>query len=361
MSSTEGENKDSAQIHDAESESVYSESCSASELSSESVPSQVKEAIKDPEAEKTLRKTAKKAITDARKLYKRAEKSLSEDVRKEVLEAIDSLDKGLSDNEHTCSNDLNKLNQIVNKRLKFAKKSGTREVFESLLIAMLVALFIRTFFVEPFKIPTRSMVPTLLEGDQLFVTKLSYGIRLPFIDKYVVRFSEPQHGDVVVFKFPREDAARYLAVTNSGCLAASSLAEQKDYIKRIIAVAGDKVEVIDQVVYVNGEPIAQQSIYERTVQNYMYMADKRRENWNREQHGEHSYMTITHELPNNHFGPITVEPDHIFVMGDNRDNSADSRCWGQVPFDNIKGRAQIIWWSGGSQGPRTERMFTGID
>lgn len=317
--------------------------------------------VKDPAAEKKLRAEAKNTIAEAKKLFKRGKKKLSEENQKEVLNAISALEKSLENKEFSCCSALESLKKVLNARLKFAKKSGKQEVFESLLIALLIALFIRTFFIEPFKIPTRSMVPTLLEGDQLFVSKLSYGIRLPFLNKYVAHFSDPERGDVVVFAFPREDAAKHLAMTNSGCLAAESLAEQKDYIKRIIGLPGDKIEVIDQVVYVNGEPIFQQPFYERMVQGLMYMSDKRYESWNRERHGSHEYMTITHAMPNSNFGPITVAPDHVFVMGDNRDNSADSRCWGQVPVENIKGRAQFIWWSGGAKGPRTERMFTGID
>ena len=320
------------------------------------------EIIKDAGAEKKLRKEARKALSEAKKLLKRAGKKLSDDRQKEVQNAIDKLEGALKDDNYSCSTDFESLKKVVENRLSFARKSSAQEVVESLLIALALALVLRTFLVEPFKIPTRSMVPTLLEGDQLFVTKMSYGIRLPFANNYVVKFSEPERGDVVVFAFPREDAAKYLAKTNSRCLAAESLAEQKDYIKRIIGVAGDKIEVRDQKVYVNGELIPQQPFYERDVLDYMYLTDRRHEAWNTEHHGGHTYTTITHELPAaNNFGPIIVEPDHVFVMGDNRDNSADSRCWGQVPVGNIKGRAQIRWWSGGEQGPRWERMLTKID
>lgn len=319
------------------------------------------EIIKDASAEKKLRSEAHKTLKEAKKLFKRAAKKLSDDRQKEVQKAIDELDSALKDNKLSCSASLENLKKVVEKRIAFARKSSTQEIVESLLIALALALVLRTFLVEPFKIPTRSMVPTLLEGDQLFVTKLSYGIRLPFANNYIVKFSEPARGDVVVFAFPREDAAKYLAKTNSGCLAAESLSEQKDYIKRIIGVAGDKVEVIDQKVYVNGELIPQQPFYERNVLDYMFLTDRRHEAWNTERHGGHTYTTITHELPSANFGPIIVDPDHVFVMGDNRDNSADSRCWGQVPVGNIKGRAQIRWWSGGSKGPRWERMLTKID
>lgn len=317
--------------------------------------------ITDPKNEEKLRKEAKKTLGEAAVLFKRAQKQLAADRQKEVKEAISDLEKALKDSEHSCQPALTSLQEVINKRLAFARKSSIQEVFESLLIALAVALVLRTFFVEPFKIPTRSMVPTLLEGDQLFVTKLSYGIRLPFLNKYVAHFSAPERGDVVVFAFPREEAAAYLSMTNSGCMQAESLTEDKDYIKRIIGIEGDTVEVINQTVHVNGTPIASHPIYERIVSDYIYLTDRRLESWNRTMHGNHSFLTITHELPANHFGPIKVAPGHVFVMGDNRDNSADSRCWGQVPIDNIKGRAQIIWWSGGHVGLRTERMFTKID
>lgn len=314
----------------------------------------------DPAREHKLRKEAKRTLADARKLFKRAKSKLAEDRQQEVTDAITALENALKNDGVSCESAHEALKTVIDKRLKFAKKSSAQEVVESLLFALAFALVLRTFFVEPFKIPSRSMVPTLLEGDQLFVTKLSYGIRIPFYDKYITWFSKPERGEVIVFQFPRKEAAQYLARTNSGCLQAESLAEDKDYIKRIIGVEGDSIEVIDQVIYVNGEPVAQQPFYERTVSDYMFLTDKRRESWNREMHGDAVYTTITHELPPTHFGPVKVAPGHVFVMGDNRDNSADSRCWGQVPVDYIKGRAQIIWWSGGHVGPRWERMFTKI-
>ena len=316
--------------------------------------------ITDAAAEKRARSEAVKALAEARKLYKRGKKQLTAERQQEIETAISNLANALQDKKHSCVPAHHALRELVNKRLKFARKSSTQEIVESLLFALLFALVLRTFLIEPFKIPTRSMVPTLLEGDQLFVTKLSYGIRLPFIDKYVVHFSQPQRGDVVVFAFPNESAAEYLSRTNSGCLPIESLADEKDYIKRIIGIEGDTIEVIDQVVYVNGEPVAQQPFYERTVSDYRFLSDRLVEHWNRETLENASFTTITHGIPSSHFGPIKVEPGHVFAMGDNRDNSADSRCWGQVPVDNIKGRAQIIWWSSGSLTPRWHRMFTWI-
>ena len=317
--------------------------------------------ITDKDAEKKARREAAKTLADTRKLFKRGKKQLSAERQKEIETALKTLENALKDKEHTCIPAYHAVRDIANKRLKFARKSGAQDVVESLVFALLFALVLRTFLIEPFKIPTRSMVPTLLEGDQLFVTKLSYGIRLPILNKYVVQFSKPQRGDVVVFAFPNQSAAEYLARTNSGCLPMESLADEKDYIKRIVGVEGDTIEVIDQVVYVNGEPVAQQPFYTRTVSDYRFLTDKLTEYWNRETLENASFTTITHAIPSSHFGPIKVEPGHVFAMGDNRDNSADSRCWGQVPIDNIKGRAQIIWWSTGSLSFRWNRMFTWIE
>lgn len=314
-----------------------------------------------PDNKKSVsRGDAKKLLAEADKLYRRAKKKLSDASKAEIESGLGALRGAIAKDGDSLAEPCEKVSEIVEKRLKFARKSGAREVFESLLFALAFAFVLRTFFVEPFKIPTRSMVPTLLEGDQLFVTKLSYGIRLPFLNKYIARFADPQRGDVVVFSFPSEQARSYLARTNSGCLSPDSLAEDKDYIKRIIGVQGDTIEVIGQTVYLNGHPVPQTPYYERTVSDFMYLADRRVEHWNTERLGDAEFTTITHEMPSARFGPVTVAPGHVFAMGDNRDNSADSRCWGQVPVDNIKGRAQIIWWSSGALSPRWARMFTKI-
>ena len=314
--------------------------------------------IKDPSAEKKLRKEAKKTLADAKKLFKRAQKHLTPERERLALDAISGLEKALSESEYSCAPALDQLKTVVNKHLNFARKSGAQELFESLLFAVVFALVLRTFLVEPFKIPTRSMVPTLLEGDQLFVTKLSYGLRLPIYNDYVVRWSDPRRGDVIVFAFPNAEAAAHLARTNSNCMQLETIAEEKDYIKRIIGVEGDTVEIIDQVVHVNGEPVSQVPIYSRLTS--FYFSESTREYWNHEHLDDADFTTITHEIQARRQGPFKVKPGHVFVMGDNRDNSADSRCWGQVPIANIKGRAQIIWWSNGHFAPRWERMFTVI-
>lgn len=306
------------------------------------------------------RREAKQLLKEADRLYKAGKKKIDPDIAKTYESVSEQLRASLASPDGVDTEAMAHVKKMAATTLLPFKKSSGREIFESLMFALVFALILRTFFIEPFKIPTRSMVPTLLEGDQLFVTKLSYGIRLPFLDKYVVRFSEPRRGDVVVFAFPSKEAADHLMRTHSQCMSPASAAGEKDYIKRIIGVEGDVIEVIEQTVIVNGSPIDTKPYYEHTVIGKFFMSDRRQGYWNHVHYGDAEFTTMTHDMPLKHEGPFTVKPGHIFVMGDNRDNSLDSRCWGQVPVDNIKGRAQIIWWSGGAHGPRWNRLFQSI-
>ncbi len=314
------------------------------------------------DASPKMRKDAKVALKDAMKLYKAGKGKIDKDAEQNFVAASQKLKESLDSAQGVDLAALATVKKIASTALKPFEKSATREVFESLMFALVFALILRTFFIEPFKIPTRSMVPTLLEGDQLFVTKLSYGIRLPILNKYVAHFSDVKRGDVVVFAFPQQEAAEHLARTNSLCMRPEALVGEKDYIKRVIGVEGDRIEVINQVVLVNGEPINSTPYYQHTVINKFGISDRREGYWNHVRHGDAEFTTMTHQLPetDSHFGPIVVKPGHFFAMGDNRDNSLDSRCWGQVPVDNIKGRAQIIWWSSGTHGLRANRMFSAI-
>mgnify|MGYP001819615567 FL=1 len=182
------------------------------------------------------------------------------------------------------------------------KKSVFREYAEAIAIAILLALFIRTFVVQAFKIPSGSMLPTLLIGDHLLVNKFIYGIRVPFSGKVLVPLKDPKSGDIIVFKFPKDRTI--------------------DYIKRVVGVPGDKIEVKNKKVYRN---------------------DKLAED-------PFAHFTSTTILPGSvspkdNFGPITVPEGKYFVMGDNRDNSSDSRFWGFVETNDVLGKAMIIYWS----------------
>lgn len=179
------------------------------------------------------------------------------------------------------------------------KKSIFREYAEALIIALLLAVFIRTFIVQAFKIPSGSMLPTLQIGDHILVSKFSYGIKNPFSGNNLISFSPPQQEDIIVFKYP--------------------VNPKIDYIKRVIGVAGDRIEIKDKKVYVNGK------LYKTEQAKYL-SNDIRQDN-------------------RDNYGPVTVPENSLFVMGDNRDNSQDSRFWGFVNYKMVKGKAFIIYWS----------------
>ncbi|GAB4295316.1 MAG: signal peptidase I [Desulfuromonadia bacterium] len=182
------------------------------------------------------------------------------------------------------------------------KKHLIREYAESIIVAVILALIIRTFIVQAFKIPSGSMEDTLLIGDHLLVCKFFYGTKVPFIDKKFLPIRDPKRGDVIVFEYPEDPS--------------------KDFIKRVVGTPGDVVEGRDKKVYVNGQ---------------LYV----------DPHEVHKESTIIprDQNPRDNFGPITVPPDSYFVMGDNRDRSYDSRFWGFVPSAKIKGLAFIKYWS----------------
>ncbi|WP_035041017.1 signal peptidase I [Desulfovibrio sp. X2] len=196
-----------------------------------------------------------------------------------------------------------------------------KEYTEALFIALILALFIRSFVVQAFKIPSGSMLQTLQIGDHLLVNKFIYGVRLPYLHTQIIPVSEPKDGDIIVFIFPGAP------VQGTGIF---SLDEQmragaggKDFIKRVIGVPGDTIEIKDKVVYRNGQPLSEPYV----------------------QHVDPRIIPSRDDM-----APVTVPPDHYFVMGDNRDESYDSRYWGFVPRENILGKAMILYWSWGPGG-----------
>ena len=193
------------------------------------------------------------------------------------------------------------VNKIKSKK-DITTKSKLRENVEAIFIAIILALFIRTFVVQAFKIPSGSMKPTLQIGDHILVNKFIYGVKIPYIDKMIIPYKNPDHGDIIVFKYPEDP--------------------DKDFIKRVVGVPGDMIKIINKKVYVNDVPIAHDL-------------------------GVHSDSRILSDQINqrDNFGPVTVPADSYFVMGDNRDNSYDSRFWGFVGQQAIKGKAFIIYWS----------------
>ena len=191
-----------------------------------------------------------------------------------------------------------------NKVWEYAKAIGT---------ALIFALIIRTYIVQAFKIPSGSMIPTLLIGDHILVNKFLYGTQVPFSDKKILALEQPERGDIIVFKYP-EDLS-------------------KDFIKRVIGVGGDIVQERNKVLFVNGKPLSETYV-------------------------QHTDDSINSMEPRDNFGPYLVPVGKLFVMGDNRDQSYDSRYWGYVDLKLVRGKAMIIYWSWDSTKnfPRFDRM-----
>jgi signal peptidase I len=285
---------------------------------------------------------------------------LADDVRhqgqtrlNEVRQLIEAVDVGEAQMDE-LNRKLDELGPWIDKQLEGKEKSVFREYAESIGLAILFALTLRAFVVEAFKIPTGSMIPTLLIGDHLFVNKFIYGLRIPFTQTYITRFEEVERGEVIVFKFPSEEARDYLMkqpASKRQCIEMSTLDEDKDFIKRVIGVAGDTVELRDNQIIINGEPVQSLGMRKVSTGNFLYphrIMETKRLNG-------HVY-TVQYSGADEDFGPITVKPGHVFTMGDNRDNSSDGRCWGQVPLENVKGRAMFVWLSIGPESYRWDRI-----
>lgn len=194
--------------------------------------------------------------------------------------------------------------------------------------AILIVLVIRSILVEPFQIPSGSMVPTLEIGDFILVSKFTYGLRVPFTHIEILPLGEPERGDIIVFVYPPTQDT-----------------DPTDYIKRVVGLPGDEIKVVHNIVYVNGKE------QERTSTGSAPYTDQtcRTESMNAfvENLDGHPHPVLQAEgfQRTADYGPVVVPPEHYFVMGDNRDNSADGRVWGFVPRLNIKGKANFVWLS----------------
>lgn len=289
------------------------------------------------------------------------------------IEKLEELIKAKPPEMEALIEERRRMEQFVEDHLTRFRKSATREYIESIGVAVLIALALRAFVLEAFQIPSGSMIPSLRVGDHIFVSKMAYGVRVPMLPLHIggmripavsLNWSMPEPGDVIVFVTPEN--------------------EVEDYIKRVIAVAGDTVEVREQMVYINGEPY---TIEDAGRFNYDHL----------DEDGEFDYRAFSRRFielipgashpilrktcsdnqdcalrfgtncnlkkgvcEQTHFGPYKVPEGHVFCMGDNRDDSRDSRFWGSVPMEFIKGKAEFIWWSYREGLVRWERMFTRI-
>ncbi|MCK9231261.1 MAG: signal peptidase I [Syntrophales bacterium] len=182
------------------------------------------------------------------------------------------------------------------------EKSKIQEYVEAIILAILIAFFIRTFVIQAFKIPSGSMKPTLLIGDHILVNNFIYGVKVPYLRSTILPFREPKRGDIVVFIYPED--------------------RSKDFIKRVVGVAGDTLEIRNKKIFLNGLPYDDK--------HGVYVDD---------------FIIPGAIQPRDNFAPVTVPKESLFVMGDNRDQSYDSRFWGFVEQKDVMGKAMVIYWS----------------
>jgi signal peptidase I len=378
---------------------------------------------------------ARRILKQGRQLVKRARKVLPEPALVRAKSVMDELEAAVKSKDAEAINSAAvQANQQVEGPLSVARKSKTVEFFESIGLALLLALALRGLVVEAFQIPSGSMEPTLLVGDHLFVAKFSYGLRVPFTNHYLLQWRDIERGDIVVFEFPvgevrtqfgiacltqrieqyrrlnggypeglpalddvpvptncrpldgptdawgspwvyelagetyriyslgadkapgtgddltamnsafvrrAEDAETIVGLDN--CYDNAEMSMTKNYIKRVIGLAGDVVEIRDGHLMVNGVPFVYGDpepgprIPQAPGMSFISQTET--------MDNGTSYTTQLVRGALGDFGPITVREGHVFTMGDNRDNSLDGRCWGQVPEQSVKGAAQVIFFS----------------
>jgi signal peptidase I len=329
------------------------------------------------------RRDAAGFAADARRLASRAGSRLPARAREAVLAAADGVEEAAAGGDpERLSTALRTLDALWEEHLEARAASPWRDYAVAIVLAVALSLVVRAFVVEAFRIPSGSMAPTLLAGDHVLVSKLDYGLRLPFTQVRLVELGVPRRGDIVVFDSPREPG--------------------RDVVKRVVGVPGDVVELRDAVLHVNGVPQPRSPAGELTYEDLGpdgaraaetcprfreslakgVLAEPRGE---REGAAEASWQgaavagVASYDVLQcrrvrfaSREGPFeVVRPGHVFVLGDNRDRSADSRGSGgwQVPFDHVSGRARMVFWSWGLRGPgpegeaglRLDRLFKPVE
>ncbi len=224
-----------------------------------------------------------------------------------------------------------------------------REYIESLSVAIILALIFRFFVISAYKIPTGSMVPTLKVGDFILASKLSYGFHVPFSGGARIGDSLPSRGDVIVFRFPADESIHY--------------------VKRVVALPGDRVEIRDKQLFINDKGAQYTDL---DLKDY-FPAEEMKGNFKVRKEtimDSNREILVSEDGETEFFGPVIVPPEHVFVLGDNRDSSEDSRYWGMVPSRNLEGRVILIWlsfdwvhrWAGDKLPQvRWERIFQSVD
>jgi signal peptidase I len=216
-----------------------------------------------------------------------------------------------------------RMDRSVQKSIELPREPVIVEYARSLFPVLLIVLVFRSFLFEPFKIPSGSMIPTLLVGDFIVVNKFSYGIRLPVLNKKIIDIGEPKRGDVVVFRYPKDPSV--------------------NFIKRAVGLPGDTITYRDKQLFINGETVETTSSgrFDSSQLKCSTPAVDATLHW--EKLGDANHNILLHDRSGSRNGQWVVPEGHYFMMGDNRDRSNDSREWGFVPEQNVLGRAVGIW------------------
>jgi len=283
-------------------------------------------------ARKRARLEGRHLVKEAQRILKKKSYRIPEAVAVQVRAAIAGVEEALPGEDlERLRKAIAALDDAMDEHLAFARKSTLREYSESIGVAVAIALLLRAFVVEAFQIPSGSMIPTLEVGDHIFVSKFAYGLSIPFTNTKVLKLAQPERGDVIVFKYPKDPST--------------------DYIKRVVGLPGDVVEMKHDELYINGKIVERWR--EPNVHHYVDLArgspdERDGELWIENLSG-HKHETLQEPRGlTRDFERTVIPAGHVFVMGDNRDNSSDSRVWGTVDRDLIKGKALIVWWSRGT-------------
>jgi signal peptidase I len=291
---------------------------------------------------KRARLEGRHLVRESRRILRKKSYRIPETIAALVSAQADAVEEALAgDDLERVRRAIGALDDTMDENLQFARKSTLREYSESIGVAVAIALLLRAFVVEAFQIPSGSMIPTLEVGDHIFVSKFAYGLTVPFTNKKIVDLGQPKRGDIIVFKFP--------------------LDQSTDYIKRVVGLPGDALEMREGELYVNGHAVPR----ERVPRAYRYMDSSAHERgavpdeiegdlWIENLDGTKHETLQNHGSGSRDFERRVVPAGHVFVMGDNRDNSSDSRVWGYVDRDLIKGKALIVWWSRDASGGLTD-------
>lgn len=304
--------------------------------------------------EHKARKKATLLLKQVKSVLEKNRSNISPDAVSIVEQRVSNLERALeSQNYEDTLKATDDLEIASSDYLSKYTKSKLRQNIEALAFAIILALIIRTFVFQPFKIPSGSMIPNLLVGDHLLVNKFVYGTKIPFTDIEVMPLENIKRGDVMVFTYPNNEKD----ATKNGLY----------YIKRVIGLPGDDVDIDGRNLIINGERVPLDYIGTYSDERNSQQFDEYREDLFGEEHTV-IFRKGKENTTKGSYIPVTKVPEgYVFVMGDNRDNSQDSRFWGFVPKENIAGKAFIIHWSWDFANPditnkvRWDRILSGID